>query len=340
MQNNSLGESDEVKAAHGNAYPESYPQLRVGSLWSVTSNGFGQFRTSDEEEQGRRRLEQPAAAESGNESSGIGSGSGSEPGPGPKSPLTSTSSIAVVVANPESNTVAPSDTVTGTVNTVTSTVIIDDSFAEYRQFCANRMRRLERYKKARSFCSGLVQPGADEVGSAADSTLSSLAATSLRGPLPGPAGLSSGPLNSANPRRGRWRPASLVVMGAGDSLEGLELQKLAQVQAQAQAQAQAHQFGINLVPRCPEPPPQPPQPSQSAYGPILSADFPPPPLFCGSSVETRELSGMHVPERSGSSSGYSSGPSSALSSYSGSASSWATQEPPKQPREQGKAQIE
>lgn len=30
---------------------------------------------------------------------------------------------------------------------------MDDNFADYRKFCANRMRRLERYKKAKSFCS-------------------------------------------------------------------------------------------------------------------------------------------------------------------------------------------
>ena len=29
----------------------------------------------------------------------------------------------------------------------------DDNLAEYRTFCANRMRRLERWKKAKSFCS-------------------------------------------------------------------------------------------------------------------------------------------------------------------------------------------
>ncbi|VDN59497.1 unnamed protein product [Dracunculus medinensis] len=30
---------------------------------------------------------------------------------------------------------------------------MDDGFADYRKFCANRMRRLERYKKAKSFCN-------------------------------------------------------------------------------------------------------------------------------------------------------------------------------------------
>ncbi|PAV73133.1 hypothetical protein WR25_07299 [Diploscapter pachys] len=28
-----------------------------------------------------------------------------------------------------------------------------EDFTEYRQICANRLRRLERYKKARSFCN-------------------------------------------------------------------------------------------------------------------------------------------------------------------------------------------
>ncbi len=30
---------------------------------------------------------------------------------------------------------------------------VDDSFADYRAFCAKRLTRLERYKKAKSFCS-------------------------------------------------------------------------------------------------------------------------------------------------------------------------------------------
>ena len=57
-------------------------------------------------------------------------------------------SVAARIARQTTNS-----STTSTSTSSSSTLVQDDGFGEYRNLCEVRIRRLERYKKAKSFCS-------------------------------------------------------------------------------------------------------------------------------------------------------------------------------------------